>query len=146
MQYLSGLKYAPGSRKKRIRVGRGQGSGKGGTAGRGHKGYKARSGSRRRPYFEGGQMPIQRRLPKRGFKNRFKEVFQIVNLSSLNRLSEDKIDVDLLYEKKIIKKLSVPVKILGDGELDSVKEVQAHAFSKSAKEKIEAAGGKAIII
>jgi large subunit ribosomal protein L15 len=144
---LGNLKYAPGSKKKKKRIGRGQGSGFGGTSGRGHKGQRSRSGSKKRPWFEGGQMPLQRRVPKRGFTNIFKKEVQIVNLKDLDRLKKFKhITPETLYDNGLIKKKSVPVKILGDGELNKVIDVTAHAFSASAKEKIEKLGGKAIVL
>lgn len=144
---LGNLKYAPGSNKRRKRIGRGQGSGFGGTSGRGHKGQRSRSGSKRRPWFEGGQMPLQRRVPKRGFTNIFKKEVQIVNLKDLDRLKRFKqITPETLYENGLIKKKGVPVKILGKGELNKVVDISAHAFSSSAKEKIEKLGGKAIVL
>ncbi|MFQ6112594.1 MAG: 50S ribosomal protein L15 [bacterium] len=144
---LGSLKYAPGSIQRKKRIGRGQGSGYGGTAGRGHKGQRSRSGSKRRPWFEGGQMPLQRRLPKRGFTNIFKKEFQIVNLKDLNRLKRVKqVTPEVLYESGLIGKKGVPVKVLGNGDLNKVMEISAHAFSASAKEKIEKIGGKATVI
>ncbi|MFQ5705837.1 MAG: 50S ribosomal protein L15 [bacterium] len=144
---LSNLKYAPGSKKKRKRIGRGQGSGYGGTSGKGHKGQNSRSGSKTYPWFEGGQMPLQRRLPKRGFTNIFKKVFQIVNLRDLERLDRvEAITPETLYENGLIKNKQIPVKILGVGEPKKGIEVSAHAFSASAQEKIEKAGGKVILL
>ena len=144
---LENLTYAPGSRKQRKRVGRGQGSGTGGTAGKGHKGQRSRSGSKRRAWFEGGQMPLQRRLPKRGFTNIFKQEFQVVNLQDFKKLGAVKtVDPNVLLKKGLIKKKNVPVKILGDGEIKKAIEVSANSFSKSAKEKIEAAGGKVTVL
>jgi large subunit ribosomal protein L15 len=144
---LGSLTYAPGSRKKRKRIGRGQGSGFGGTSGKGHKGDRSRSGAKRKIGFEGGQTPIQRRLPKRGFTNIFKKEFQIVNLKDLARIKkEKKINPELLFEKRLIRKKDVPVKILGEGEITKQLEISAHAFSKSAQEKIEAAQGRIIIL
>ncbi|MFQ5863637.1 MAG: 50S ribosomal protein L15 [bacterium] len=144
---LGSLKYAPGSIQKKKRIGRGQGSGHGGTAGRGHKGQRSRSGSKRRHWFEGGQMPLQRRLPKRGFTNIFKKEFQIVNLKDLNRLKKVKqVTPEVLYKSGLIAKKNIPVKILGDGDLSKVIEISAHAFSASAKVKIEKLGGKATVI
>jgi len=140
---LGNLKYAEGSVKKRKRVGRGPGSGHGKTSCRGHKGQKSRAGSKIRPWFEGGQMPLQRRLPKRGFTNIFKKQFQIVNVQDLERIKSKKpVTPEVLFEVGLISKKSVPVKILGNGELKSAFEISAHAFSSSAKEKIEKAGGK----
>ncbi len=143
---LGSLKSAPGSVKNRKRIGRGDASGTGGTAGRGHKGYHSRSGSKRRTWSEGGTMPIYRRLPKRGFTNIFREESQIVNLEVIARLQLSEVTLDILYQKGIIKSLSKPVKILGVGELNEPVTVTANAFSKTAKEKIEASGGKAEII
>lgn len=144
---LGTLTYAPGSRKKRKRIGRGEGSGYGGTSGKGHKGARSRSGSKRRIGFEGGQTPIQRRLPKRGFTNIFKKEFQIVNLKDLGRIKRvKKIDPMLLYEKRLIRKKNIPVKILGEGEITRQLEISAHSFSKTAQEKIEAAQGRIIIL
>ncbi|MFQ5675012.1 MAG: 50S ribosomal protein L15 [bacterium] len=144
---LGSLKYAPGSVKKKKRIGRGPGSGSGGTAGRGPKGQRSRSGSKIRPWFEGGQMPLQRRVPKRGFTNIFKKKFQIVNLSDLDRVKRAKeITPDVLYDSGVINKKGIPVKILGVGDLKKPLDVTAHAFSASAKEKIEKAGGKVSLL
>ncbi len=144
---LSSLKYAKGSHKKAKRIGRGIGSGHGGTSTRGHKGQFSRSGAKRKAWFEGGQMPLQRRIPKRGFTNIFKTVFQPVNLALLNRLTEvSQITPEVLRQNGLIRKSNVPVKILGNGELSRALEVHAHGFSKGAQEKIEKAGGKAIVI
>ena len=132
--------------KSRKRVGRGEGSGKGKTSGRGNKGYHSRSGSKRRSWFEGGQMPLQRRVPKRGFSNaRFKKVYQTVSLSAISKLEEEKVDVATLLEKGVIRSAAKPVKILANGEIERSVEVFADAFSATASEKIEKAGGKAII-
>ncbi len=148
---LSNLKPAPGSRKKEKRIGRGQGSGHGGTSTRGHKGQKSRSGESIKPWFEGGQMPLIRRIPKRGFRNPFKVEYQIVNLGRIQELidkgkisSDAKVTPELLYEIGVVSKKTLPVKILGDGELKSALEISAHAFSESAIKKIQAIGGKAI--
>ncbi len=133
--------------KDRKRVGRGPGSGWGKTAGRGHKGQKSRSGYSRKWGFEGGQMPLYRRIPKRGFNNALFAVrYQIVNLEKIEGLQETEITPEVLKEKGIIKKLSMPVKILSRGELTRPYTIHAHKFSQKAKEKIEAAGGKAVII
>ncbi len=148
---LSNLKPAPGSRKKEKRIGRGQGSGHGGTSTRGHKGQKSRSGASIPAWFEGGQMPLIRRIPKRGFRNPFKVEYQVVNLGRLQELidkgkisSEAKITPELLYEVGAVSKRTLPVKILGEGELKVALEISAHAFSKSALQKIQAIGGKAV--
>ena len=144
---LGTLTYAPGSRKKRKRLGRGQGSGTGKTAGRGHKGARSRSGWKQRVGYEGGQTPLQRRMPKRGFNNIFRKEFQVVNLKDLERIKKiTKIDPTVLYEKKLIRKKNMPVKILGNGELGREIEISAHAFTKTAKEKIEAAQGRITIL
>ncbi|MDE7312004.1 MAG: 50S ribosomal protein L15 [Eubacterium sp.] len=143
---LSSLKAAEGSRKDRFRKGRGHGSGNGKTAGKGHKGQKARSGAPR-PGFEGGQMPLYRRLPKRGFKNINSKIIVGINVSELERFDNDStITVDTLIETGIVKNPRDGVKILGNGELTKKLTVQANAFSAGAKEKIEALGGKAEVI
>ena len=129
--------------KRKKRTGRGSGSGHGKTSGRGTKGTGARSGAGLRPGFEGGQMPLIRRIPKRGFTNIFKKKYQIVNLSTLKHFKKDStVDVSLLKKSGIIKSLKVPVKILGEGGLDKPLIVKAHAFSDGAKKKIKDAGGK----
>ncbi|MBN2104297.1 50S ribosomal protein L15 [bacterium] len=143
---LGNLKYQSGSKKKSKRVGRGPGSGHGKTSCRGHKGQKSRSGAKSRPWFEGGQMPLQRRLPKRGFTNIFKKVYQAVNLSDLESVKAKNVSPESLYQSKVIRKKLIPVKILGNGEIKKPLEVKAHAFSQSAVKKIEAAGGKAILL
>ncbi len=141
---LGKLKFQSGSRKNAKRVGRGPGSGHGKTSCRGHKGQHARSGAKFRAWFEGGQMPLQRRIPKRGFTNIFKKEYQLVNLSDLESLKGKSYSPETLYDARVIRKKNVPVKVLGNGELKSAIEIQAHAFSKTAIEKIETAGGKAI--
>ena len=138
---LSQLRPAKGSTKNKKRRGRGEGSGLGVTAGRGHKGYGSRGGSKKRAWFEGGQMPLQRRLPKFGFTNINKVSFQVVNLDALDQLKEDKITKDVLYQAKLIRKMSIPVKVLGDGKLERKITVEVDAISKSAREKIEKLGG-----
>ena len=143
---LGNLKYAQGSKRKRKRLGRGQGSGYGKTAGRGMTGQKSRSGAKSRPWFEGGQMPLQRRVPKRGFTNIFRRSFQVVNIDDLSRVKENSITPELLFNVRLLRKRNVLLKILGRGELTKPLEVKAHAFSKSAVQKIEAAGGKAILL
>lgn len=144
---LHDLKPAEGARRDRKRVGRGIGSGLGKTSGRGHKGQKARSGGGVRPGFEGGQMPLTRRLPKRGFTNIFKKEYAIVNLDALNKFEDGStITPELLIETGIIKSIKDGVKILGDGELNKKFTIQAHKFSKNAIEKIQAVGGKAEVI
>ena len=144
---LHELSPAPGSTKKAFRVGRGAGSGNGKTAGKGHKGQKARSGGGVRPGFEGGQMPLQRRIPKRGFNNIFAKQFAIVNVSDLERFDNDTVVTEeLLVQTGLVKKALDGVKILGNGDLSKKLTVNATAFSASAKEKIEKAGGKAEVI
>ena len=149
---LSNLTPAKGSRKKAKRIGRGQGSGYGGTATRGHKGAKSRSGHSFKLWFEGGQMPLTRRVPKFGFKSRNRVEAQEVNVESLERLVSGKkltggiVNPEVLFQVGAISKKGVPVKILGNGELKSKLEVTAHAFSKSAVAKIEAAGGRATVL
>ena len=139
---LSQLKPAKGSTKKKKRRGRGEGSGLAVTAGRGHKGYGSRGGSKKRAWFEGGQMPLQRRLPKFGFTNINKIVFQVVNVGRLETVDiKGTINKDALYEKGLIRKKSVPVKILGEGELTKKISIEVDAISKTAKEKIEKLGG-----
>ena len=138
---LSNVRAPKKSSEKRKRVGRGMGSGMGKTSTRGHKGQRSRSGSRMIRGFEGGQMPLHRRMPKRGFTNIFRKEFSIVNLEALAALGETTITPDLLRKAGVIK-TKHPVKILGDGELKTALTVHAHKFSKSAQEKITKAGGK----
>lgn len=148
---LHEIKPAKGSVKgKTKRLGRGEGSGTGDTAGRGHKGAKSRSGYSRKIGFEGGQMPLQRRVPKFGFKNRNRIEYKPLNVSDIQKLVDEKkinetVDLDILKNLGIIKKNDL-VKILGDGEINSKLKVSAHKFSKSAKEAIEKAGGEAITL
>jgi large subunit ribosomal protein L15 len=145
---LHELRPAEGSKKKEKRVGRGQSSGHGGTSGRGNKGSKARSGAGRKYGYEGGQNPIQRKMPKLGgFKNIFREEYSPVNIDKLNLFEEGSlVGPQAMREKGLIKKDSSPVKILGEGDLRKALVVRAHSFSQSAKEKIEKAGGKAEVI
>ena len=139
---LGDLKPAKGATHSKKRVGRGHGSGLGRNAGRGDKGYHSRSGSKHRPWFEGGQMPLHRRVPKRGFSNfLFKKEFQIVNLSDLNIIQSEEINPAVMKEYGLVKYSLRPIKILGDGEIDKKMNVTASAFSSSAKSKIEKAGG-----
>ena len=144
---LSNLRPAEGSKHSdNFRRGRGHGSGNGKTAGKGHKGQKARSGAPR-PGFEGGQMPLYRRLPKRGFTNRNTKEIVAINLSALERFEDGQtVDVDALVQAGVVKNPRDGVKVLGNGELTKKLNVKADAFSASAKEKIEAAGGKAEVI
>lgn len=144
---LHELKPAKGAVRDRKRLGRGTATGQGETAGRGYNGQNARSGGGTRPGFEGGQMPLYRRIPKRGFNNPFKKVWSIVNVEDLNRFEEDaEITPAILMENGLIKKLNDGVKILGNGEIEKKLTVKANQFTKSAQEKIEAAGGKAEVI
>lgn len=147
MDILSNLKPAKGSHKKVKRIGRGEGSGHGGTATRGENGQRSRAGAKFRAWFEGGQMPLQRRVPKRGFHSPFRVEYQVVNLSTLQKLVDDKkitdgvINAVSLYKSGAISKAAAPFKILGNGELKAKLNVEAHKFSASAKEKIESIGG-----
>ena len=145
MAELHDLSPSGGSHRGRKRVGRGMGSGLGKTAGRGQKGQKSRSGGKVNPHFEGGQMPLQRRLPKRGFTNINRVEYQVVNLRDLEAL-DGSVTVESLKASGLIGNLRHPVKILGTGELTKALSVEAHAFSKSAKEKIEAAGGSVTVL
>lgn len=142
---LSTLRPPKGATANRKRVGRGMGSGMGKTSTRGHKGQRSRSGSRMMRGFEGGQMPLHRRLPKRGFTNIFRTEYTVINLDRLAALGESNITQDLLIQKGLAGKNDL-VKVLGDGELKSAITVQAHRFSKSAQEKITKAGGKAELL
>ena len=143
---LNCLTPVRGSVKNTKRRGRGHGSGLGKSSGRGNKGAGQRSGFKKRAWFEGGQMPLSRRLPKRGFTNNFRKEFQIVNLNKLEGLKEETIDANLLFQKGLVRSSMKPIKILGSGDLKSAMNVVATAFSKSAKEKIEQVGGKAKIL
>ena len=145
---LHELSPAAGSTKERKRIGRGAGSGQGKTAGKGHKGQKARAGRGMRPGFEGGQMPLQRRIPKRGFNNIFRTEMAIVNVAALeaNYDAGAVVTLDSLIEKGLVKKVLDGVKVLGYGEITKALTVQANAISESAKQKIEAAGGKIEVI
>ena len=147
MDKLRNLKYADGSRKVKKRVGRGQGSGRGGTSTRGKDGQLSRSGAKKKAWFEGGQMPLQRRVPKFGFTNIFKVYYQVVNVNSLQRIADEKklnddvLNPGSLKKLGLIKSLKKPVKVLGKGELKAKINLEVNAFSVKAKEKIEAAGG-----
>jgi large subunit ribosomal protein L15 len=143
---LGQLTYSKGSKKKTKRIGRGTGSGHGKTACRGNKGQKSRSGSKSRSWFEGGQMPLQRRVPKRGFTNIFKRGYTEVNLKDLERIKGQKVSPEVLVDASVVSKRFGRIKILGDGEIKKSLEISAHAFTKQAVEKIEAAGGKAILL
>jgi large subunit ribosomal protein L15 len=143
---LSNMKPSFGSTKNRKRVGRGPGSGHGKQSTQGGKGQKGSSGYKSRAWSEGGQMPIQRRMPKRGFRNLFRVDYQEINLGTLAEIDANEINLDVLKANRLLKRHNKPVKILGDGELTKAITIKAHAFSASAKEKIEKAGGKAEII
>jgi len=147
MDKLSNLEYAEGSRKNRKRVGRGEGSKRGGTATRGSNGQMSRSGAKTKAWFEGGQMPLQRRIPKFGFTNIFKVYYQLVNLNALQRVADEKklkkevLNSVALKNLGLISNTKKPVKVLGKGEIKAKVNLEVDAFSARAKEKIEAAGG-----
>ncbi|NLW90601.1 MAG: 50S ribosomal protein L15 [Syntrophomonadaceae bacterium] len=144
---LNELKAPPGANKRTKRVGRGPGSGHGKTSTRGHKGQKARSGGGVRPGFEGGQMPLQRRVPKRGFTNIFKKEYAIVNVKDLNVFENDsEITPEVLLETGMISKLLCGVKLLGDGELQKKLTIKVHKVSGQAEEKVKAQGGRVEVI
>jgi large subunit ribosomal protein L15 len=144
---LGQLKPAKGSKKKRKRIARGLGSGHGGTACRGHKGQKSRSGSSIPASFEGGQMPLQRRLPKRGFTNIFRVERQVVNVGVLEQFDADaEVNADTLLSRGIVKSLNRPIKLLGDGELTKPLKITVHACSKKAREIVEKAGGEVNVV
>lgn len=146
MLTLANLAPQPGSTKQKKRLGRGPGSGHGKTAGRGHKGFKARSGSGVKPGFEGGQMPLQRRLPKRGFTNVFKKIYAIVSLEQLELFAAgEKVTVDSLVAAKLVRK-GAAVKILANGEITKALHVTVDKISEAAKAKIEQAGGSVVIV
>ncbi len=145
---LHDLRPAKGAKRARKRVGRGPGSGTGKTAGRGHKGQKSRSGYSRRYGFEGGQMPLVRRIPKRGFTNIFRVEYQLVHLADLEEAFEDgaRVTLEALLEKRLVRAGKGPVKVLSDGDLAKKLTVQAHKFSRAARAKIEAAGGSCEVV
>jgi large subunit ribosomal protein L15 len=144
---LHELSPVPGSTKENWRRGRGTGSGNGKTGGKGHKGQNARSGGGVKPGFEGGQLPLYRRLPKRGFKNRFAKNYAVINVSALDRFEDGTVvDIDTLLALGIIRRELCGLKILGNGEITKKLTVKASIYSAAAKEKIEAAGGKAEVI
>ncbi len=145
--YLHSLKPSKGSKHRRMRVGRGRASGKGKTAGRGHKGQFSRTGSTHKPLFEGGQMPLVRKLPTRGFNNYTKKIILPVNLGSLNIFEDEaEITIETLMDKGLVNGRFDGIKILGNGNLEKKLTIKAHLFSESAKEKIESAGGKFEIV
>jgi large subunit ribosomal protein L15 len=143
---LSNLRAPKKANEPRKRVGRGMGSGMGKTSTRGHKGQGSRSGSSLMRGFEGGQMPLHRRLPKRGFTNIFRTEYTVLNLDRIAELNEDELTLEKLIELGLLKKKKGLIKVLGNGELTTAVTVYAHKFSKSAQEKIEKAGGKAIVL
>ena len=144
---LHELSPAEGSVKENFRKGRGAGSGNGKTAGKGHKGQNARSGGGVKPGFEGGQLPLYRRLPKRGFTNRFKKNYVVVNVDALNRFEDgETVDVETLVNSGVVSKVCDGIKVLGKGEVTKKLTVKANVFSETAKGKIEAAGGKTEVI
>lgn len=143
---LSELHPSEGSRRPRKRIGRGAGSGIGKTSGRGEKGQKSRSGYSRKRGFEGGQMPLIRRVPKRGFHNLFRKEYAIINVARFEEIEGDRFTPESLLESGVISKLSSGLKVLGNGELTRAVTISAHKFSTSAREKIEKAGGKAEVI
>jgi len=147
MDRLSNLKYAEGSRKKPKRIGRGEGSGHGGTSTKGMNGQLSRSGARKKRWFEGGQMPLQRRIPKFGFTNIFKVYYQVINVDLIEKLAASKMLTEEIINPVTLKKHGLisstksPVKLLGNGELKTKLKIQVNAFSQTAKDKVEAAGG-----
>jgi large subunit ribosomal protein L15 len=143
---LSTIRAPKKANENKKRVGRGMGSGMGKTSTRGHKGQGSRSGSRQKRGFEGGQMPLHRRLPKRGFFNPFRVEYQVVNLADLAELGEKEVTPEVLRKSRLVKGKNSLIKVLGDGELKSAITVHAHKFSKTAQEKISKAGGKAEIV
>ena len=151
MKHIGNLTYAKGAKKNRKRIGRGPGSGHGGTSTRGHKGAQSRSGYSRKIGFEGGQMPLHRRVPKFGFFNRFSKDFQVINVSRLQelddagKLPDKKVNLKILYSIGAVAKSRVPIKILGNGEISAKLEIEAAGVTESAKKKIESAGGTVTI-
>jgi len=151
MKHIGNLQVPNGAKRTNKRVGRGQGSGKGGTSARGHKGQLSRRGASIPAFFEGGQMPLSRRVPKFGFTNHFRTEYQVVNVGRLQELFENnafegnEVNKEMLYNLRVIRKKKLPVKILGLGEITSALTVSADAFTETAKSKIESTGGKVII-
>ena len=143
MTDLESLRRPAGVKPTSRRIGRGPGSGRGKTSGRGHKGHKSRSGGSTKPWFEGGQMPLQRRLPKRGFRPFRRVEYQVVNVGDLDRIEGDAANPETLKAAGLIRSPSRPIKVLGKGDIGRAMKVVAHAFSRSAREKIEKAGGEA---
>ncbi len=144
---LNDLRHAKGARKNKRRVGRGQGSGRGGTSGKGHKGQKARSGGSIPPWFEGGQMPLARRLPIKGFKNPNRREFEVINIRDIERSGlEGDVSVDVLRTSGVVSSGKKPVKVLGTGDISRAVNLKVHAVSETAKQKVEAAGGTVEIV
>lgn len=143
---LSTLRAPKKANSGKKRVGRGMGSGMGKTSARGHKGQRSRSGSRMMRGFEGGQMPLHRRLPKRGFTNIFRTEYTVINLDRIAEVAQDELTYETMVELGLVRKRNALVKVLGVGELTAAVTVHAHKFSKTAQEKIEKAGGKAVVI
>ena len=146
MKNLSNLRAPKNANSNKKRVGRGMGSGMGKTSTRGHKGQGSRSGSSLMRGFEGGQMPLHRRLPKRGFTNIFRTEYTVLNLDRIAEMGENELTLEKMIESKLLRKRNALVKVLGVGELTAAVTVHAHKFSKTAQEKIEKAGGKAVVI
>lgn len=151
MKHIGNLTYANGAKKSRKRIARGAGSGHGGTSTRGHKGAQSRAGYKTKVAFEGGQMPLSRRVPKFGFFNRFRVEYQVINVGRLQEmveqgiLTDNNVTLDSLFQLGAVSKRNMPLKILGNGEINASLTVEADSFSETAKQKIETAGGKAII-
>ena len=144
---LGDLRAPEGASKNRKRLGRGSGSGHGKTSGRGHKGQRARSGGRGKTGFEGGQMPLQRRVPKRGFTNIFRKEYAIINISDLDRFDKGStVDVSVLVEAGLVNKIGAGVKLLADGDIKKPLIIKVHKYSQAAKEKVEAAGGRIEVV
>jgi len=150
MKHVGNLSYAKGAKKSRKRIGRGPGSGHGGTSTRGHKGAQSRSGYKSKSGFEGGQMPLHRRVPKFGFFNRFRKEYQEVNvariqeLADLNKFEDNTVNLEVLFKIGAVSKKNIPIKVLGNGDLKSALKIEAAKFTASAKQKIETAGGTVI--
>lgn len=151
MKHIGNLKYSEGSKKNRKRIGRGPGSGHGGTSTKGHKGAQSRSGYKRKIGFEGGQMPLHRRVPKFGFTNRFRVEYQEINVSKLqyyyeqNKIEDGVVNLEVLFRIGALAKKNIPLKVLGNGEITASLKVEAAKFTASAKSKIETAGGTATV-
>ncbi len=151
MKHIGNLKFAEGAKQKRKRIGRGPGSGHGGTSTKGHKGAQSRRGYKTKMAFEGGQMPLSRRIPKFGFFNRNRIEYQVINVGRLqelqenNKISDNKVSLETLFAAGVVSKRNQPLKILGNGDLKTALQVEANSFSETAKQKIESAGGTVTI-